>query len=87
MVTLSPTLHFCRMAGRERSSEWKCLIVLSICSALSVGYVPLGAVRLWTADDGFAGGSCLAPMAAFWKLNSKVLPNRQQSFITVSILS
>jgi hypothetical protein len=31
-------------------------------------------------------GSCRSPMAAFWKLNSKVLTTRQLSFITVSIV-
>jgi hypothetical protein len=33
-----------------------------------------------------AGESCRSPMAAFGKPNSKVLPTRQRSFITVSIV-
>ena len=48
--------------------------------------MPLAAVRFLVASVGFAGESCRSPLAAFWKPNSKVLPTRQWSFITVSIV-
>jgi hypothetical protein len=56
------------------------------CSTFNRQVVPLSASRFLVASVGFAGGSHRSPTAAFWKPNSKILPARQRSFITVSIV-
>ena len=59
--------------------------VLAISLSLLV-IEPAGGARVVLIPVCFAVESCLSPMAAFWKPNSKVLPTRQRSFITVNIV-